>query len=107
MEQLRPDSRLRDRTEEIRRRHGDVRIRTLRAIYGTQFAGGADDAEMLRDVIARLDAACLGQLLRHHDRDELEGHIDAALDSDARHLSLHSRASAHDGLKAGGIIRRL
>jgi hypothetical protein len=60
---------------EISRKHGNTLIRTLRRVYGPGFAQGAADDDRLDDVLATLDEHSLTQLVRDHERGELEGRI--------------------------------
>lgn len=63
MEEPRPDDRHRDRGSEIRRRHGNAFVRTLRRRYGKSFAPGAAGTAKLSDVLATLDPASLAMLI--------------------------------------------
>jgi len=66
------------RDGEISRKHGATLIRTLRRVYGAGFAEGAADDERLENVLARLDEHSLSELVRDHERGELESRIAAA-----------------------------
>lgn len=75
MEQPGLHDRHRNRDGEISRRHGATFIRTLRRVYGSGFAAWAADDETLDDVLAKLDEHSLSQLVRDHERGELESRI--------------------------------
>ena len=62
----------RGKTGEIRRKHGNTLIRTLRKTYGPDFAKGCADDENLSDIIATLDESSLSQLIRDHEAGKLE-----------------------------------
>jgi hypothetical protein len=47
------DTRHRDKSGEISRKHGNTLIRTLRKTYGQGFAKGCGDDEKLSDVLQR------------------------------------------------------
>ncbi len=66
------DSRHRDRTGEISRKHGNTLIRTLRKHYGAGFAKGCGDDEKLSDVLQKLDEPSLTRLVRDHEVGGLE-----------------------------------
>lgn len=75
MEQPGLHGRHRDKDGEISRKHGNTLVRTLRRVYGQGFAQGAADDETLDDVLARLDDHSLTELVRDHERGELESRI--------------------------------
>jgi hypothetical protein len=75
MEQPGLHGRHRNKDGEISRKHGNTLIRTLRRVYGVGFAPGANDDERLENVLARLDEHSLSQLVRDHERGELESRI--------------------------------
>ncbi len=52
---------------EIRPKHGDTLIRTLRKTYGANFAKDCADEEKPRDVLAKLDKPSLKRLVRDYD----------------------------------------
>jgi hypothetical protein len=60
---------------EIAQKHGDIRVRPLRRRYGVDFALGFANDEKLRDVLATLDDHSLSQLVRDHERGELENRL--------------------------------
>ena len=72
MEQPGLDHRRRDKNGEISRKHGNTLIGTLRKHYGTNFAPHCADNEVLSDVLQKMDAASLHQLLRDHETGRLE-----------------------------------
>jgi hypothetical protein len=72
------DGRHRDKNGEISRKHGNTLVRTLRRIYGQNFARGADDSHKLSDILATMDEASLSQLVRDHQAGTLEGKINRA-----------------------------
>jgi hypothetical protein len=65
-------SRHRDKNGEIGKKHGNTLIRTLRMTYGTSFAKGCSDTEMLSDALVKLDKASLSQLIEDHQAGRLE-----------------------------------
>lgn len=72
------DRRHRDKNGEISRKHGNTLVRTLRKIYGSEFAPGCKEDEKLSDVLHKLDESSLGQLVRDHFGGRLlEGKIKA------------------------------
>jgi len=60
------------KTGEIRRKHGNTLIRTLRKTYGSDFAKGCADDEQLSDILATLDEQTLSRLIRDHEAGKLE-----------------------------------
>jgi hypothetical protein len=60
------ENRQRDKTGEIRRKHGNTLVRTLRRHYGAGFAKGCAHKEKLSDVLHKLDEPSLTHLLRDH-----------------------------------------
>jgi hypothetical protein len=66
------DGRHRDKTGEIRKKHGNTVVGTLRKIYGSKFAEGHGDNEKLSDVLSKLDENSLSKLVR----DQREGKLD-------------------------------
>jgi hypothetical protein len=52
---------------EIRQKHGDTLIRTLRKTYGANFAKDCADEDKLSDVLAKLDRGSLYRLIRDYD----------------------------------------
>ena len=56
------DTRHRERSGEISRKHGNTLIRTLRKTYGESFAPGCADSAKLSDVLSKLDDTSLGHL---------------------------------------------
>jgi len=53
------DTRHRDKTGEISRKHGNTLIRTLRKTYGQNFAGVCGNKRKLGDVLHKLDELSL------------------------------------------------
>jgi hypothetical protein len=60
-----------DRNAELSRKHGNALIGSLRKAYGS-FAPHRADNERLSDVLHKLDAASLSQLIRDHKAGKLE-----------------------------------
>ncbi len=52
---------------EIKQKHGDTLIRTLRKTYGANFAKDCADEEKLSDVLAKLDKPSLSRLVRDYE----------------------------------------
>ena len=52
---------------EIRQKHGDTLIRTLRKTYGANFAKDCGNDEKLSDALAKLDKQSLFRLVRDYD----------------------------------------
>ncbi|HEV2714007.1 MAG TPA: hypothetical protein VGU64_02005 [Terriglobales bacterium] len=65
------DTRHRDKSGEIGRKHGNTPIRTLRNTYGPSFANGCADDEKLSDVLHKLDEPSLSRLIHDHDAGNL------------------------------------
>jgi len=65
----------RDRNGEISRKHGNTLVRTLRRIYGPQFAAGEPETEKLQDVLHKLDEPSLSALVHDHEHEHLDGKI--------------------------------
>ncbi len=61
------DTRHRDDSGEINRKHGNTLIRTLRKTYGRNFAKACADDEKLSDVLAKLDDRSLSKLVRDYE----------------------------------------
>jgi hypothetical protein len=61
------DTRHRDKSGEISRKHGNTLIRTLRKTYGQSFAEGCSDNDKLADVLHKLDQQSLTRLIDDHD----------------------------------------
>ena len=59
------DTRHRDKTGEISRKHGNTLIRTLRKTYGQSFAGACGNKKKLGDVLNKLDEPSSARLI--HD----------------------------------------
>jgi hypothetical protein len=59
------DSRCRDEDGEIRKKRDDTLVRTLRKIYGEDFAEGTRDDAHLGTVLKREGADSLSEYLRH------------------------------------------
>ena len=75
MDQPGLDGRHRDRNGEISRKHGNTLVRTLRRIYGRNFAFRFDGEQKLSEVLATLDEQSLSQLVKDHETGDLAGHI--------------------------------
>jgi hypothetical protein len=75
MQQPGLDHRHRDKSGEISRKHGNTLVRTLRRIYGADFARGLNDTDKLSDVLQTLDEPSLSNLIRDHQARTLEGKI--------------------------------
>jgi hypothetical protein len=60
------DDRHRDKNGEISKKHGNTLVRTLRKIYGSDFARGFPEASKLSDVLQTLDEPSLSKLIRDH-----------------------------------------
>jgi hypothetical protein len=60
-----------DRNAELSRKYGSALIGSLRKAYGS-FAPHCADYERLSDVLHKLDAASLSQLIRDHKAGKLE-----------------------------------
>ena len=60
------DHRHRDKNGEISRKHGNTLVRTLRKIYGSDFAKGCADTDKLSDVLHKLDEPSLSHLVKSH-----------------------------------------
>jgi len=69
------DHRHRDKNGAISRKHGNTLVRTLRKIYGQNFAPGCGDEERLTDVLHKFHADSLTQLHKDHDAGHLEKKI--------------------------------
>src|SRR5215813_7310080 len=61
------NTRHRDKSGEIGRKHGNTLLRTLRKTYGQSFAEGCSDNEKLSDVLHKLDEPSLTRLIDDHD----------------------------------------
>lgn len=60
------DNRHRDKNGEISRKHGNTEVKTLRKIYGREFAPGFPDDAKLSSVLDTLHQKSLSQLLKLH-----------------------------------------
>jgi len=58
------DDRHRDKDGEIRRKHGNTLVSTLRQTYGQNFAPGIAGNVRLSEVLRQLDDPSLSQLVR-------------------------------------------
>jgi hypothetical protein len=67
------DTRHRDKTGEISRKHGNTLIRTLRKTYGESFAGSCGNKKKLDDVLNKLDEPSLTRLIHDQLRTQLAG----------------------------------
>jgi hypothetical protein len=66
------DNRHRKSDGEISAKHGNILIRTLRKIYGQNFAAGYPETEKLSEVLLQLNETSLSQLRRDYET----GHLD-------------------------------
>jgi hypothetical protein len=66
------NTRHRDNSGEMSRKHGNTLISTLRKTYGAGFAKGCADDEKLNEVLHKLDEPSLTQLIHDHDAGNLE-----------------------------------
>ena len=71
MDQPGPHGRHRDKNGELSKKHGNTLVRTLRKIYGQQFAEGCTREEKLRDVLQKLDEPSLSRLVHDHEHRKL------------------------------------
>ena len=78
MQQPSLHGRHRDKNGEISRKHGNTLVSTLRKIYGSSFAPGAQAGEKLSEVLAELDEPSLSKLVHDHERGDLEDKVAAA-----------------------------
>ncbi len=69
------DNRHRNKDDEIRGKHGNTLIRTLRKVYGQNFAAGYPETEKLSEVLLKLNETSLSQLRRDHETGHLEHKI--------------------------------
>ncbi|HEX2365316.1 MAG TPA: hypothetical protein VHJ00_09855 [Bradyrhizobium sp.] len=69
------DNRHRNKDGEISGKHGNTLIRTLRKIYGQNFAAGYPETERLSAVLVSLNETSLSQLRRDHETGHLEHKI--------------------------------
>ena len=71
------DGRHRDMDGEISRKHGNTLVRTLRKVYGQQFASGFADAATLSEVLRKEPThSSLTQLRKDHFDGALAGKIE-------------------------------
>lgn len=73
------ENRHRDKNGEISRKHGNTLVRTLRKIYGSDFAPGCPDEEKLSNVLHKFNEASLSRLHKDHDGRHLEEKIKSHL----------------------------
>jgi hypothetical protein len=66
------ETRHRDKTGEISRKHGNTLIRTLRKTYGQSFAGSFSNKKKLADVLEKLDEPSLTRLIHDHENGNLD-----------------------------------
>jgi uncharacterized protein (DUF4415 family) len=66
------DHRHRDKNGEIRRKHGNTHVGTLRKHYGASFARGFKDTDTLAHVLAALDEPSLARLIKDYAGGKLE-----------------------------------
>jgi hypothetical protein len=76
MEQPGLHARDRDKNGELSKKHGNTLVRTLRKVYGQQFAEGCNSDERLSDVLRKLDEPSLSKLVQDHERHKLYQLID-------------------------------
>ena len=69
------DGRHRDKDGQISKKHGNTEVKTLRKIYGQNFAPGFKDTDKLSNVLATLDEPSLSKLVQDHNAGTLEGKI--------------------------------
>lgn len=69
------DHRHRDKNGEIGKKHGNTKIKTLRKIYGANFAKGHPDDETLAKLLHELDEPSLSKLIKDHAAGHLAGKI--------------------------------
>jgi hypothetical protein len=62
------DSRHRDRTGKIEKKHGNTRVAALRKEYGPSFAKGRRKDMMLKTLLEEAGSTSLHEYLRHHHR---------------------------------------
>jgi len=75
MKEPRLDGRHRDQNGEISHKHGNTLVRTLRKIYGQNFAAGYPETAKLSEVLHQLTETSLSQLQRDHKTDHLDHKI--------------------------------
>jgi hypothetical protein len=73
------DDRHRDKNGQISHKHGNTLLRTLRSVYGHNFAAGYPDTDKLSDVLHQLNETSLSQLRRDHETGHLDKKIAKAL----------------------------
>lgn len=73
------DHRHRDKNGAISLKHGNTLIRTLRKVYGKNFAASHPDDAKLSDVLEQLNETSLSQLVRDHETKHLSKKIAEAL----------------------------
>ena len=71
-------NRHRNKDGEISGKHGNTLIRTLRKVYGQNFAAGYPETEKLSEVLLKLNETSLSQLRRDHETGHLEHKITKA-----------------------------
>jgi hypothetical protein len=91
MERPGSDQSAREKNSAIAREHGDAEIRTLRKIYGKEFAEGLPDAARLSEALDKLDAKALAELHGHFD----DGSLARRIAKPARYFNLTN---------AGGLV---
>jgi hypothetical protein len=69
------DSRHRDKSGAISKKHGNTLVKTLRKIYGPGFAKGHSDKERLSDVLTKLDTTSLSKLVRDYTEGKLDQRV--------------------------------
>src|SRR5438477_12732431 len=70
----------RDKNGEISRKHGNTLIGTLRKTYGADFAKNCA-ADMLSDVLHKMDEPSLSKLVHDHQAGKLEQFVSRQLNS--------------------------
>ena len=62
------DSRHRDKSGRIDRKHGNTKVAALRKEYGASFAKGRRKDLMLKNLLKETGSASLHEYLRHHHK---------------------------------------
>ena len=71
MSKASPYHRHRNTDGQISGKHGDTLIRTLRKVYGQNFAAGYPETNKLSEVLHQLNDTSLSQLRRDHETGHL------------------------------------
>lgn len=75
MQQPGLNDRHRNKDGEVSRKHGNTLVRTLRRIYGAQFAASEPETAKLSEVLEELDEPSLSALVHDHEHGHLESKI--------------------------------